>query len=59
MLTGGHSFVDLTTVTTRVAGREDAVLWGRWSLQPMSSGAMRDVTVALDCRAPTNSMSAV
>jgi hypothetical protein len=35
-----------------VRGKEDTVLWGRWSLEPTSHGIMRDVTVALDLRAP-------
>ncbi len=42
-----------------VRGKEDAMLWGRWSLQPTSCGAVRDVTLALDCRAPTTSSTAV
>jgi hypothetical protein len=49
----------VTLLMNGLTGSEDAVLWGRWSLQPLSSGTVRDVTLALDCRAPTLSTSAV
>jgi hypothetical protein len=42
-----------------VRGKEDAVLFGRWQLQSASCGAFRDVTLALDCRAPSAGSTAV